>query len=175
MTSSGFGTSGMETTMLPPSTLTSDSATPLELTRLRMMSKVVSSCSWVGLPPRGLVGTKVTLEPPRRSSPSRGSRAGAGIPPQDRHHPPDHHDQQEHDQQGDDVATGSWHGRVAPSGCKAFETESLAVFAPVRAGQSRLWPVTVMRNLQSRPSAARRHIIIRVRKISKYSRMSDTP
>ena len=82
--------------------------------------------------------------------------------------------QREHDQQGDDVATGSWHGRVAPSGCKAFETESLAVFAPVRAGQSRLWPLTVMRNLQSRPSAARRHIIIRVRKISKYSRMSDT-
>jgi hypothetical protein len=31
-----------------------------------------------------------------------------------------------------------------------------------------------MRNLQSSPSAARRHIIMRVRKISKYSRMSET-
>ena len=79
ITSSGLGTSGMETTMLPPSRLTSDSATPLELTRLRMMSTVVSSCSWVGSPPRGLVGTKVTLDPPRRSRPSRGSRPWTAI------------------------------------------------------------------------------------------------
>src|SRR5829696_7221885 len=84
MTSSGLGTSGIETTMLPPSTLTSDSATPLELTRLRMMSTVVSSCSWVGLPPRGWVGTKVTLDPPRRSRPSRGSRPLTAITPQTR-------------------------------------------------------------------------------------------
>jgi hypothetical protein len=35
-----------------------DSATPLELTRLRMMSTVVSSCSLVGAPPRGLVGRR---------------------------------------------------------------------------------------------------------------------
>jgi hypothetical protein len=84
ITSSGLGTSGMETTMLPPSTLTSDSATPLELTRLRMMSTVVSSCSWVGAPPRGLVGTKVTLEPPLRSSPSRGLRPWTAITPQTR-------------------------------------------------------------------------------------------
>jgi hypothetical protein len=72
MTSSGLGTSGIDTTMWPPSRLTSDSATPLEFTRLRMMSTVVLSCSLVGVPPLGLVGTKVTLEPPRRSRPSRG-------------------------------------------------------------------------------------------------------
>jgi hypothetical protein len=82
ITSSGLGTSGMETTMLPPSRLTSDSATPLELTRLRMMSTVVLSCCSVGAPPRGLVGTKVTLEPPRRSRPSRGSRPWTTITPQ---------------------------------------------------------------------------------------------
>jgi hypothetical protein len=70
---------GIDTTMLPPSTLTSDSATPLELTRLRMMSTVVSSCSVVGAPPRGLVGTKVTLDPPRRSRPSRGSMPWIAI------------------------------------------------------------------------------------------------
>ena len=79
ITSSGLGTSGMDTTMLPPSRLTSDSATPLELIRLRMMSMVVFSCSLVGVPPRGLVGTKVTLEPPRRSRPSRGSRPCTAI------------------------------------------------------------------------------------------------
>ena len=46
-------------------------------------------------------------------------------------------DQREHHQQGDDVATDSWHGPVAPSWCKGFETESLAVFARVRAGCDR--------------------------------------
>jgi hypothetical protein len=82
ITSSGLGTLGIDTTMLPPSTLTSDSATPLELTRLRMMSTVVSSCSVVGAPPRGLVGTKVTVDPPFRSRPSRGLMPWTMITPQ---------------------------------------------------------------------------------------------
>jgi hypothetical protein len=82
ITSSGLDTLGIDTTMLPPSRLTSDSATPLELTRLRMMSTVVLSCSAVGAPPRGLVGTKVTLDPPRRSRPSRGLMSWTAITPQ---------------------------------------------------------------------------------------------
>jgi hypothetical protein len=81
MTSSEFWTSGIDTTMLPPSSVTSDSATPLEFTRLRMMSIVVSICSLVGLPPLGLCGLKVTLVPPRRSSPSLGLMLKAAIAP----------------------------------------------------------------------------------------------
>ncbi len=56
-TSSGFFTDGIDTTMLPPSRLTSDSATPLEFTRLRMMSMVVLSWSSVGFLPSGLCGS----------------------------------------------------------------------------------------------------------------------
>src|SRR4029450_3017436 len=73
ITSSGLGTLGMDTTMLPPSTLTSDSATPLELTRLRMMSTVVSSCSLVGSAPRGVGGTEGALGPPRRAGAGGGA------------------------------------------------------------------------------------------------------
>src|SRR6266536_1022856 len=61
MTSSEFCTSGIATTMLPPSLVTSDSATPLEFTRLRMMSMVVSICCLVAPPPLGLCGLKATL------------------------------------------------------------------------------------------------------------------
>src|SRR6266511_519908 len=79
ITSSEFRTSGMDTTRFPPSLATSDSATPLEFTRLRMMSIVVSICCLVGWPPLGLCGLKVTLVPPRRSSPSLGLMSKAMI------------------------------------------------------------------------------------------------
>src|SRR6266540_839402 len=82
ITSSEFRTSGMDTTRFPPSLATSDSATPLEFTRLRMMSIVVSICCLVGWPPLGLCGLKVTLVPPRRSSPSLGLMSKAMIAPQ---------------------------------------------------------------------------------------------
>src|SRR4029453_3640787 len=81
-TSSGFFTSGIDTTMLPPSRLTSDSATPLEFTRLRMMSMVVLRWSWVGARPWGLGGWKGRRVPPVRSRPRRGLMSWTRITPQ---------------------------------------------------------------------------------------------
>src|SRR5215217_159345 len=52
------------------------------------------------------------------AGPAAQVEAEPGLDALDRDHPPDHPDQQEHDHQGDDVTADSWHGRLAPSGCK---------------------------------------------------------
>ena len=104
------------------------------------------------------------------AGPAAQVEAEPGLQALDGDHRPDHADQREHDQQRDDVATDSWHGRGAPSCCKGFETESLAVSLASEQAVAVHGHAELAVQALGGP-AAHHHAD---RKISKYSRMSDT-